>query len=197
MDNEEKFESLIKLIEQMPPMTPPKDFTDRVMEGLQPKRLSFLKRLYRGAFTPKTVSFTPVRLIPSMVAVMALFFVFLINLDFIGLIYQQGHIVKQEHTANSTRFVPVTFALEKAGAKDVSVIGSFNGWEPGRHEMRFDKEKNEWILTIKLPPGQYEYAFMINGEKIIPDPKAAFTRFDGFGSRNSVIFTGNHSEIHL
>jgi len=190
MNKEKEFESLIQLIEDMPPMAPPDDFTDRVMENLAPKRLSFWKKVYRKTFTPTTISFTPGKLIPSAVAVMALFFV-LIKVSFVGPFHPQ------RQAALDADFVPVTFALQAESAREVAVIGSFNNWEPRRHEMQFDRQSNQWILKVMLPPGQYEYAFLINGEKVIPDPKATFNRSDGFGSQNSVIFTGNPSGLHL
>ena len=189
MKNDKEFESLIKLIEQMPAMAPPKNLTDRVMDSLSPKRLPFWKRVYRKAFTPTTVSFTPVKLIPSLAAVMALVFIFLIQLDDMGPTHQE------RQAALNSKFVPVTFALDASDAEAVSVIGSFNNWEPDRDEMHLNTKKNQWTITVLLPPGQYEYAFLINGEKVVSDPKALFTRSDGFCSRNSVVFTGNHSEL--
>lgn len=187
MHNEKEFSDLVKMIQQIPLQNPPQDFADRVTGFLQPKRLSFWKKAYRKAFTPKTVSFTPARLIPSAVFVMVLFFIFLMKLGYVGTLHNT------QQAALNLKRIPVTFALNETRAKEVSVIGSFNGWEPGRNEMHLDRKRNEWVLTIMLPPGQHEYAFLINGEKVIPDPKAIFTRSDGFGSRNSVIFTGNHS----
>ncbi|MBW1815203.1 MAG: isoamylase early set domain-containing protein, partial [Deltaproteobacteria bacterium] len=158
--------------------------------SLQPKRLSFWKKAYRKAFTPRTVSFTPGRLIPAAVTV-GLFLIFMVNMGYLGPLH------KAQHEALDLKNVPVTFVLEKADAEAVSVIGSFNGWEPDQYEMRLNRKKNRWTLTVMLPPGQHEYAFLINGEKAMPDPRATFTRSDGFGSRNSVIFAGNHSEIRL
>jgi len=191
MKREKEFEKIIKMIMQIPVKAPPGDFVERVTERLYPKQLSFWRTIYRKAFTPTTVSFTPGKLIPSAVAVVTLFFIFLVKLSPVGPLYQV------QQAAHDINLVPVTFALEATAAEEVSVIGSFNGWDPDRHEMNLNKETNRWALTIMLPPGQHEYAFLINGEKVIADPKSTFTRSDGFGSRNSVIFTGNHSEFHL
>lgn len=191
MNHLKEFEALIKLIRQMPAQDPPKGFADSVTSQLQPKQLPFWKRAYRAAFTPKTISFTPGRLIPLAAAVMALFFLFSLNPD------SMGPVDQARQATLDVKLVPVTFALQETDAQHVSVIGSFNSWESGQHEMHLNQERNQWVLTVMLPPGQYEYAFLINGEKVVSDPKAVFTRSDGFGSRNSVIFTGNHSEYHL
>jgi len=188
MNTEKEFADLIQMIKQIPVEDPPQNFADRITGRLQPKHLSFWKQVYRKACTPRTVSFTPVKLIPVAAAIAILFFVFLTKSNDIGPV----------HNAQlSTDLVPVTFSLDGNSAKEVSVIGSFNGWEAGRNEMSYDKGENRWTLTVMLPPGQYEYAFLINGEKVVPDPKALFNRSDGFGSSNSVIFTGNHSGLHL
>lgn len=186
---DKEFETLTGMIQQMPQEDPPQGFTDSIIQKLRPKRLSLWARMYRSAFTPRTISFTPGRLIPAAVVVMA-FFIFLVHQNFQG-------VSREDRNGDGLIPVPVTFVFENGNAKEVSVIGSFNGWEPGSHEMRFSPEKNQWVLTVMLPPGQHEYAFLINGERVVPDPKAVFTRSDGFGSKNSVIFTGSHSEIHL
>ena len=62
MNTEKEFENIIRMIRRLPVKTPPKDFADRVTDRLQPKQLSFWKKVYRKAFTPTTVSFTPGKL---------------------------------------------------------------------------------------------------------------------------------------
>jgi len=187
---DKEFETLARMIQQMPQEDPPQGFADSIVQKLRPKRLSLWARMYRSAFTPRTISFTPGRLIPAAAVVVMAFFIFLIHQNFQG-------VSIEGRNGDGSISVPVTFVFENGNAHEVSVIGSFNGWEPGNHEMRFNAEKNQWVLIAMLPPGQHEYAFLINGERVVPDPKAVFTRSDGFGSKNSVIFTGSNSEIHL
>ena len=58
---------------------------------------------------------------------------------------------------NKTR---ITFCLpagEPAGV--VSVVGTFNGWEPGRHEL---KARRDGTRTVSLPlaPGRYKFRYL-------------------------------------
>lgn len=51
-------------------------------------------------------------------------------------------------------------------AKEVSVIGDFNDWI--RKPLK--KKNNMWQVTLKIPPGTYEYQFVVDGKKE-NDPK--------------------------
>jgi len=41
-------------------------------------------------------------------------------------------------------------------------------------------------VTLSLPPGQHQYAFVVDGTRWVPDPTAPAID-DGFGRRNSVL----------
>src|SRR6266480_2982560 len=43
-----------------------------------------------------------------------------------------------------------------------------------------------WPATLTLPAGQHQYAFVVDGERWVPDPGAPAVD-DGFGRRNSVL----------
>jgi 1,4-alpha-glucan branching enzyme len=47
-------------------------------------------------------------------------------------------------------------------AQDVSVGGTFNGWDPTRAPMSRTAD-GTWHLTLKLAPGTYEYKFLVDG----------------------------------
>lgn len=54
----------------------------------------------------------------------------------------------------------VTFCLPKedpGGA--VSVVGSFNDWEPGRHELK-RRRNGERTVTLRLGPGQHHFRYL-------------------------------------
>lgn len=63
----------------------------------------------------------------------------------------------------------VTFALHAPGKKSVSVIGSFNDWNPDAVPMTADAD-GTWSATIKLEPGTYYYQYLIDGEMPLADP---------------------------
>jgi len=43
-----------------------------------------------------------------------------------------------------------------------------------------------WTATLTLPVGQHQYAFVVDGQRWVPDPGAPAVD-DGFGRRNSVL----------
>ena len=175
---------LADMIRSLPEQDPPRDLTHLVMEMLAPKKLSLWRRLCLLARTPKVVTITPLKL-----ATIAAVCVLVIALVF--------HLPKRYETAVrqvDPQLVPVTFSLANSGAGSVYLIGSFNGWKPQGYAMKLDRPSNSWVIEIKLPPGGHEYAFLIDDKQAIPDPKAAFYKMDGFGSRNSVIYTSASDE---
>ena len=64
----------------------------------------------------------------------------------------------------------VLFILPASGAKAVSVVGSFSEWEPVA--LSDDDHDGIWTTEIPLPPGRYEYAFIIDGRWFGQDPSA-------------------------
>lgn len=63
----------------------------------------------------------------------------------------------------------VSFALHAPGKKSVSVIGSFNQWDPEASPMAAD-ENGTWHYSTTLEDGVYHYQYLINGEKALADP---------------------------
>ena len=78
----------------------------------------------------------------------------------------------------------VRFELRHAHARSVSVAGNFNDWQPTKHPMTFDG-KDTWHLELELPPGTYEYRFVVDGEWG-DDPEAARRVANPFGGENAV-----------
>ena len=48
-------------------------------------------------------------------------------------------------------------------------------------------EDGRWTKFIPLRPGRYEYKFLVDGSKWIPDPANRETIDDGFGWLNSIV----------
>jgi len=81
---------------------------------------------------------------------------------------------------------PVAFALDAPQAASVSVVGDFNDWNPKATPLS-RKRGGTWEVHVRLDPGQYNYAFVVNGSNWVPDPTAPKVAVDDFGSPNSVI----------
>jgi 1,4-alpha-glucan branching enzyme len=81
----------------------------------------------------------------------------------------------------------VLFILPALNARVVSVVGSFSEWEPV--PLSDDDGDGIWTTEIPLPPGRYEYAFIIDGRWWGQDPSAdEYIR--SFGEYSSVRYVG-------
>ncbi|MHB9155575.1 MAG: isoamylase early set domain-containing protein [Endomicrobiales bacterium] len=87
------------------------------------------------------------------------------------------------HTARTT--VPVTFKISYENARTIALAGDFNGWKSD--EVLLVKKGDVWEATVRLKPRRYQYMFVVDGEKFVPDPEAQLYVDDGFGQKNSVI----------
>jgi 1,4-alpha-glucan branching enzyme len=67
----------------------------------------------------------------------------------------------------------------------VSVTGSFCGWGPVGHPLRRDRH-GVWKTTLALPPGRYEYRFLVDGQWQ-DDPACPERVPNGFGTENCVL----------
>jgi len=81
----------------------------------------------------------------------------------------------------------VPFALVAPNATDISVLGDFNLWEPTA--LSDADGDGVWRTSMFLPPGRYEYAFVIDGRWWGQDPLAdEYVR--SFGEYSSVRYVG-------
>lgn len=84
----------------------------------------------------------------------------------------------------------IKFTIQQPKAVKVAIAGDFNDWSTTSDPL-FDREKTgQWTLIIPLAPGTYQYKFVIDGEKWIPDPGNQKRVKDGFDGFNSVVDVG-------
>jgi Glycogen recognition site of AMP-activated protein kinase len=81
--------------------------------------------------------------------------------------------------------VTVRFVLSAPDAHDVGIAGTFNQWD-ARATPLMRTSAGLWTATLTLPAGEHQYAFVVDGERWLPDPAAPAVD-DGFGRRNSVL----------
>jgi 1,4-alpha-glucan branching enzyme len=87
----------------------------------------------------------------------------------------------------------VRFVLEVSGARNVSVVGTFNQWNPGATPLRCAGGL-KWFTYVSLALGRHEYCFVVDG-KWVADPKAKAYVRNLQGGRNAVLEVSNrHSE---
>ena len=78
---------------------------------------------------------------------------------------------------NKTR---VTFCLPAdQPTGPVSVVGSFNGWQPGEHELK-DRRDGTRTISVRLDPGHYRFRYLADGGVWLDDDHA-----DGVGPGGS------------
>jgi 1,4-alpha-glucan branching enzyme len=75
--------------------------------------------------------------------------------------------------------------VDKPGS-EVFVAGTFNAWNPHRNRLREHGRSGVYTTTLRLPKGQYEYKFVVNGEWRADDGCLEAV-LNGFGSQNSVV----------
>lgn len=76
----------------------------------------------------------------------------------------------------------VQFKLDAPRARTVKLAGDFSDWQPSYELKR--TEPGIWTIVVPLNPGVHDYAFIVDGERWVPDPMAPAVE-DGFGGKNS------------
>ena len=93
-------------------------------------------------------------------------------------------------SGESLRTVLVRFEVRAPGVQRVTLVGSFNDWDATAIGLTENRATGVWTVTVPLAPGEYQYLFVLDDDRWIPDPTAHAQVDDGFGQRNSVIAVG-------
>jgi hypothetical protein len=83
--------------------------------------------------------------------------------------------------------ITVQFVLHAPEAAQVELLGSFTGWGQDKLVLQGPDATGHWSASLQLPPGQYEYMFLVDGQEWRTDPAAMYHRPDGFGRENAVL----------
>jgi hypothetical protein len=81
-----------------------------------------------------------------------------------------GDVLKRTALRNGK--TTVTFALpidEPTGV--VSVVGTFNGWQPGRHEL-VPRKNGYRSISVTVPAGEYRFRYLATGGVWLDDESA-------------------------
>ena len=76
----------------------------------------------------------------------------------------------------------ILIRLDAPQARVVTLAGNFTRWKPAYTLTR--SEPGIWTVVVALEPGVHDYAFVVDGERWVPDPMAPSVA-DGFGGVNS------------
>lgn len=77
------------------------------------------------------------------------------------------------------------FSLKAPHAKEVHVVGDFNGWKVG-NDSTMEINDGNWRKRVNLNPGRYHYRFVIDGNWA-EDPENPAKVKNPFGELNSIV----------
>ena len=93
-------------------------------------------------------------------------------------------LFQDENLTNVNRMTP--FAFQAPAARQVSLAGNFNDWDPKADPMHKGPD-GVWHLNVALKPGRYEYRFFAD-ELWCDDPAAQQKAANTLGTENCVRF---------
>lgn len=163
---------------------PAPDLSSRVMQSIAhvdraAHHPSLVKRLTWMIWDRREVSF---RFRPAYAALAAAA-IFLVALLLPGIRVERTSATSQARITDGSRLL-VQFRLQAADASTVRLAGSFTNWQP-EYELH-QTSPGIWTITLPLPLGVHDYAFVIDGQRWVSDPYAQAVD-DGFGGTNSRI----------
>jgi hypothetical protein len=80
--------------------------------------------------------------------------------------------------------VQVELELADVAARSVAVAGDFNDWDAAKMERGAD---GVWRIRLSLEPGRYRYAFVVDDDRWVADPRAPTVVDSGYGGANAVL----------
>jgi hypothetical protein len=164
------------------PVSLPAALDARVMTAVRAGGRSPSARLWRWIFEPRELRFRvrPWVVGPALAAAAAL--VVLLNRSPAPRRGGSTAVVAPESAL-------VRFVFYAPAATRVAIAGTFNQWDQSAAPLVRAGKEGVWTVTLVLPRGQYQYAFVVDGRRWVPDPAAPAVD-DGFGRRNSLIAVG-------
>ena len=80
----------------------------------------------------------------------------------------------------------VRFVLAAPGAARVALVGDFNGWAKDATPLVPAAQAGTWAVSVRVPPGRHEYAFVVDGARWVADPSAPAV-LDDHGTETSAL----------
>jgi hypothetical protein len=90
--------------------------------------------------------------------------------------------------------VVTRFVLVAPEASSVRLTGDFLAWSREGIALEDLRGTGIWTADVPLPPGVYQYTFVIDETEWVADPRAVSQVDDGFGQMNSVVIVPAEGE---
>ncbi|HEX3234921.1 MAG TPA: isoamylase early set domain-containing protein [Gemmatimonadales bacterium] len=81
----------------------------------------------------------------------------------------------------------VELRLVAPTGSQVVVVGDFNDWDPAATPLRPAGEPGVWKVELRLKPGRYHYAFLVDQRHWVRDPSEPPVSHADFGTPTSVL----------
>jgi hypothetical protein len=172
---------------RLPKADPPPAFTDDVMTRVREVRLSPWGSLWHRLTRPRLIR---LNLLQALSGAAAAIIILALAIGLLGRV-QRGQPTAQ--APNTKRYV-VQFTYVNPGASRVYVAGSFNNWQENKVPLSRTSEQGVWTGTVILPPGVYEYMFVVDGQWTV-DQLARRYMEDGFGRKNALLYVADDDEL--
>jgi len=176
----------LEALQRLPQIPAPANLARNVMAALKPKRQSAFTRLrqwlerhpllgweFSGAALATAVLFialAPLSLTPQL-----------------GSSAPASSPLTQASYTSGPSSNALRFSLYSPQAHSVALIGDFNGWGSMAQVKLAPSGNGTWSVTVPLPAGRYQYAFLVNGKRWVTDPHAEQHVNDDFGRQNAVV----------
>jgi hypothetical protein len=165
--DEARLSSLLGSLEE--DVRAPAGFHSSVMRAVEEVPASPLRRLVDWWLRPRAVRVSPAMGALAVAASAALF------------------LLWPAEAPDTAGQVVTRFVLVAPEAGSVHLTGDFLSWSREGIELEDLRGTGVWTADVPLPPGVYQYTFVIDGTRWVPDPTALSQVDDGFGQLNSVV----------
>ena len=81
----------------------------------------------------------------------------------------------------------VRFVLLAPEAKQVTLVGPFNGWAGEASKMKMSDGTGLWSVDVPLGEGEYTFMYLVDGKQWVTPPMAEDFVMDGFGQTNGIL----------
>ncbi len=193
--DEEMIDHIAQVLRDEPMRKPAPSFDARVMAAIRwstPQQPTGVRAIANWVVRPRRISLSP---IGGLLAAASL-----AGIAYLGAASVTRTMINQVVATQGAPVASATdgkqmvqFVLVAPDAKSVSLVGDFNDWNEKANPLS-SESGNMWSVQIPLTPGRYNYIFMVDGTKLVPDPSAPRAPADAFGQPNSVVTVGSSSD---
>jgi len=98
-----------------------------------------------------------------------------------------NEVIEEEKSRPSyTSYRETDFLVEAPDAREVHLVGDFNGWRIDDASRLMRSQDGRWVKRLTLTPGRYRYKFVVDGQWVL-DSKNGEREINSFGTFDSIL----------